>query len=359
MRVITILTAGALATTMAQAPNEPAQQPSAVKADIERLIAAAEKLTGTWPSQPPPPVPEVALVARHGKQVTPLLLELMSDDPAIERDRRRWQVQQQAALTLCEIYAESDHCGRTYCDGDPAERIGHVKSGWIAMIAADAALHRLSAEELLERFQHEPVFWRQFEIAKALAAAGDRRIVPSLQPWLTHQDRHLRGNAAFVLAGLGDARGFPAITGILADRSDRPPAQGIPGGRWTVEGQIRADRYYAAHLLGDLKDPRCVELLVPLLGDKDVHAIVPWSLGQIGDRRAIPPLLSQLDEDDPSTRVLAILALQALKAREALPRLNALLRDTRPSNFGDLTTVANAAKRAMAVISAAPGRGGM
>jgi hypothetical protein len=34
-----------------------------------------------------------------------------------------------------------------------------------------------------------------------------------------------------------------------------------------VQRQIRADSYYAAHLLGDLKDPRGVELLVCLLSD--------------------------------------------------------------------------------------------
>jgi hypothetical protein len=34
------------------------------------------------------------------------------------------KVQQQVTLTLSQIYSESQHCGRTYCDGDPPERIG-------------------------------------------------------------------------------------------------------------------------------------------------------------------------------------------------------------------------------------------
>lgn len=50
-------------------------------------------------------------------------------------------------------------------------------------------------------------------------------------------------------------------------------------------------------------------------------------------------------------RVLAITALATLKAREALPKLRQLLQDERRSNFGDRTTVAEAAKRAIAVIS--------
>jgi HEAT repeat protein len=118
-----------------------------------------------------------------------------------------------------------------------------------------------------------------------------------------------------------------------------------------VQGQIRADRYYAAHLLGDLKDPRGVELLIPLLNDPDVHDTVPWSLAKIGDRRAIAPLIAETEREDPSVRVLAIFALETLNAREALPRVRALLQDSRRSNFGDQTTVAEAARHAIAVIS--------
>ena len=169
--------------------------------------------------------------------------------------------------------------------------------------------------------------------------------------WLTHDDRHLRGNAALVLGGRGDPRGFDTIAAMLSDRSPRPPGQGIPGGRWSVQAQIRADRYYAAHLLGDLQDPRGIEVLVPLLNDADVDAIVPWSLAEIGDRRAIAPLIERLARDDPSARVLAISALETLHAREALPMLRELLRDDRRTNFGDGTTVAQAATRAIVVIS--------
>jgi len=100
-----------------------------------------------------------------------------------------------------------------------------------------------------------------------------------------------------------------------------------------------------------LKDPRGVALLMPLLNDEDVAYIVPWSLAEIGDRRGIGPLIAQTERDDPSLRVLAIGALERLKAREALPRLRQLLQDDRRSNFGDRTTVADTAKRAIAVLS--------
>jgi HEAT repeat protein len=145
-------------------------------------------------------------------------------------------------------------------------------------------MRALSARELLDRFKEEKVFWWQFEIGQALAAANNRGVIAELEAWLTHDDRHLRGSVAFVLGRLGDPRGFETIAATLADRSPRSAGQGIPGGNWSVRAQIRADRYYAAHLLGDLKDPRGVELLIPLLNDDDVDDVVPWSLGHCPSR---------------------------------------------------------------------------
>ncbi len=324
---------------------------SGMKDDVGRMVRAAEKVNGTWPSQAPPAVREVELVVGHGRTVAPLLLALLSDDPDVERDRRRWPVQQQAALALCRIYSESEHCGRTYCDGDPRERIGGVREGWRRLIESDAAMRALPAMELLERFKQETVFWRQGEIGEVLATTGNRDVIAALAPSLTYDDRHLRGNAALVIGRLGDSRGFDTIAEILTDRSPRGPGQGIPGGRWSVQAQIRADRYYAAHLLGDLRDPRGVELLVPLLDDEDVDDVVPWSLAKIGDRRAIGPLIARLDRDDPSARVLAIHALEQLNARDALPGLRELLRDQRRPNFGERVPVGEAARRAIDVIS--------
>jgi HEAT repeat protein len=211
----------------------------------------------------------------------------------------------------------------------------------------DAAL---TSAELLDRFKKEPVFWRQLEIGRALAATNDRTAVPALEAWLGHDDRHLRGNVAFVLGRLGDPRGFDTLAAILVDRASRSAGQGAR----SPQGQIREDRYYAAHLLGELKDPRGVDVLIPLMNDPDVNYKVPWSLAEIGDGRAIVPLMQQLEQDDPSLRVLAIFALETLKARQALPRLRALLHDARMSSFGGRTTVAEAARHAIAVISQVP-----
>jgi HEAT repeat protein len=221
-----------------------------------------------------------------------------------------------------------------------------------------------SAGRLIVEFKNAHVFWEQFDIAKEIVALHDQRVLPELVDSLNDEDRHARGNVAFVFAGLGDPRGFATISSILADRSDRPEAQGMifhggisaPGAEprpiYRVEAQITADRYYAAHLLGDLKDPRAVPVLIPLLDDPEVNHIVPWALAEIGDKRAVIPLINALENKDPSILVLVIYALERMKATDALPALHALLSDDARSTFGNMVSVADAARNAIAKLEA-------
>ncbi len=237
----------------------------------------------------------------------------------------------------------------------PGLRIASLTFALVGLFAAPCTIlgqEPRSGAELLRRFESTGVFWQQFEVAKEIVATRDTSVLPKLESCLTHEDRHLRGNAAFILAKLGDPRGLSVIVDILRDESARPEGQGIAGGRWSLKAQISADRYYAAHLLGDLKDPRAVPILVPLLEDSEVQYIVPWSLGQIGDASAIQPLIRTLSDSNPSMRVLAIYALVELKATEALPKLRQLLDDREKSNFGALQSVAEAARDAIDKLTA-------
>jgi hypothetical protein len=208
----------------------------------------------------------------------------------------------------------------------------------------------LSLGALIEQFRNEKVFWRQFEIAKEIIKRHDASVLSTLADWLNHEDRHIRGNVAFIFGRLGDARGLQVITDILNDRSDRPEAEGLGTGlrdrKYHVELQIREDRYYAAHLLGELDDPEAVPVLISFLKDLDTNFAVSWALGQIGDRRAVGPLLDALDDESPTIRVMAIHGLEALHAREALPRLTLLLNDNRKAE-ASTTSVADAAKAAI------------
>jgi len=228
--------------------------------------------------------------------------------------------------------------------------VGNIRAG-ARQSPGTAGGTKVSSDALVERFKSEKVFSRQFEIAEEIAYRGDRTVLPLLVPWLQHEDRHIRANVAFIFGRLGDSRGLQIVTDILSDRSYRPEGQGIAiapsDGRYHVASQIAADRYYAAHVLGDLRDPRAVATLVSLLKDPETNSIVPWALEKIGDKRAIGPLLDVLEDDGPTMRVLAIYALEGLRATEALPRLTSLLDDHRRSNFGGRVSVADAARAAI------------
>jgi HEAT repeat protein len=201
------------------------------------------------------------------------------------------------------------------------------------------------AGHLVRQFKCEPVFWKQFEIAKKIVALHDRNVLAELEPmlsrkallWEDENDLLARENVAFIFASLGDDRGFQIIKEMLEDRSNQTQV-----------------RYYAAHLFGDLKNPKAVPILIPLLGDKDVSYIVPWSLGQIGDKAAIPPLIKTLDDKNPDMRVLAIYALEQLDAKQALPKLRTLLNDHEKIHFDGLIPVSAAARKAITKLERKP-----
>lgn len=231
----------------------------------------------------------------------------------------------------------------------------------VQLTGVAAAYQGAATARLVEQFKNTSVFWQQFEVARQLAKVGDAQVLPTMEPLLAHDDRHVRANAAFVFASLRDPRGLETIRAILADRSDRPLGQGIPGGsfntaapRWWLPSQIRADRYYAVHVLGELRDTVGVDVLVPLLGDPDVNYHVAWALGQIGDRRAIGPLIGTLVDRDALVRVSGIQALEALDAKEALPQIRGLLNDQAIPSAGPRVPVAETARAAIAQLRKEP-----
>ena len=58
---------------------------------------------------------------------------------------------------------------------------------------------------------------------------------------------------------------------------------------------------------------RAVPILVALLKDVDVKEVVPWSLGEIGDKSAVPPLKDALVDNSLTMRASALRALEKLE----------------------------------------------
>src|SRR5215813_12415697 len=208
-----------------------------------------------------------------------------------------------------------------------------------------------SVDNLVNEFETTKEFWRQFEVAKKLVTRGDKSALPALESWLSNEDRHARCVAAFVFAGLGNDRGFEVIRAVLNDMSDRPEGQGTSAGKWSLQTQIRSDRYFAVHVLGELEDRRAVPILISLLWDEEINYSVAWALGEIGDERAIGPLIEALRNKSSDMRVGAISALEKLGAVAALPHLRALLNDHEKTHFKEWRiSVAEAAKAAIATL---------
>ena len=239
---------------------------------------------------------------------------------------------------------------------------------WMAVLVFTGSAYGQGTQntlaELLAEFQSEPVFWRQFEVGEQIASLGDASALSELEPYLRYEDRHIRGNAAYVFARLGNVRGYETLTEISVDRSSRSLGQGHAvavqpcpaGGRCdhVSIAQIRTDRYYAVHLFGELGDPRGVDVLIPLLTDESINYKAAWALGEIGDPRAVQPLIAALGDPDALMRVSAIQALEKLRATEALRYLRQLLNDDALPKAGDQVPVSETARKAIATLEEEP-----
>lgn len=127
VRLVVALTALLVANIAWPVGSEPDAQ---ARADVVNLVQAAQKLEKLWPWQPA--IPEVALVAAHGRAVAVLLVAQLVDDP---NDAADWHVQQQVALALCKIYGVSEEAGHVYMNRVSASMNAHIKAFWLAKVA--------------------------------------------------------------------------------------------------------------------------------------------------------------------------------------------------------------------------------
>ncbi len=93
--------------------------------------------------------------------------------------------------------------------------------------------------------------------------------------------------------------------------------------------RIRREQVIAA--LGNLKVSRATEPIARVLEDRSLKRryVAAWALGEIGDRRGIPALLSALDDEDPEVARHAVRALIRLN-REAVAALLGYLPGASP-----------------------------
>jgi HEAT repeat protein len=149
-------------------------------------------------------------------------------------------------------------------------------------------------------------------------AAADRLVamgppaVPFIVDELKHGQARMRASAALVLGQMRHAATIPELADHLAD----------------PDHQVRVAAERALAEMGGLAVP----VLLTRVGNADgaVRRTAAMVLGEIGDPRAIQPLILALSDEDIGVRQSAAEALGALKADAAIPSLVKLLQDPSP-----------------------------
>ena len=154
---------------------------------------------------------------------------------------------------------------------------------------------------------------------------------------LSDEEATVRRDAAVALGQLGDERAIEPLKATLRDRDEavRRKAISALGRIWMLPQLVRlgddgaTERKDAAAALGQLGNVRAVEPLITALRDSSaiVRLAATQALGQLGNVRAVEPLIAVLDDSDRQVQQGAVEALQCL-ASSAIPRLITALQDS-------------------------------
>ncbi len=137
-------------------------------------------------------------------------------------------------------------------------------------------------------------------VARALGHSGDKTVVPKLLPLLHDSKGYVRSAAAEALGKLGDRSAVPALIALLAGIETAP---GDDSGLVVkTQNDLLADKLKfteveqktaVAIALGELRANDGVDSLIKhglKSDDLSLQAAAAYSLGHIGDRRAVNPL---------------------------------------------------------------------
>jgi len=179
---------------------------------------------------------------------------------------------------------------------------------------ATASVLSLPAEEsaagLIPLLSDKDEFVRQ-QTAYALGQTRSRSAVAPLVERLSDKQDSVRGAAAVALGEIADATAVTYLSTVLNRQSGLPTPK---KGKKTKPEQNPFVLRAAAHSLGQIGDRAALPALLLALQaetiEDDVRREAAWALGRIGDASAIPALQQALTARDP---YLAEIAQEALR----------------------------------------------
>jgi HEAT repeat protein len=179
--------------------------------------------------------------------------------------------------------------------------------------------------------------WRvRRNAAQALGALRDKRAVEPLLQALKDRTMTVRQRAIVALGRIKDIQALPALLDILMENRhesyDANKAIHKFGKKALPEiakAFEKTNNQQLMLLLIEMKYEGAFELILKLLESDEPSARLTAirEMGKLGDRRAIPHLISRLDYDDPTAQSEVVQALGKLGATETISEMLDLLKD--------------------------------
>jgi HEAT repeat protein len=172
----------------------------------------------------------------------------------------------------------------------------------------------------------------------ALEEIGDKSAVEPLLPLLHDKNPVIAQGVVGTLAKLNDPRAVPSLIGLMKEPSMRILAinalvemkqcQIMPEIRVGLTDEDPKMRATVADAVVKCKDVASIDLLIRMLGlDRPLAA---KALGDLGDSRAVEPLIAILKQKDAKDRELAAHALGQLRDPRAVDALIAVVQQGKP-----------------------------
>jgi len=196
-------------------------------------------------------------------------------------------------------------CAGTLDAADPMERVAAIEA-----LAADAAAARF--DRLASLLQHDPDGQVRMAAAMALSRSGDHRAVSLLVKQLQRDRRERTGVWAALIPALGEAGSAEALPILIESLNDRD--------------DFWLGREMAARALGLIGDKRAVPALISAAWAVDTRTDAIVALARMRDTRALFELISALAADEePEARQAAFEGLADLGEAAQAELLGTLL----------------------------------